>query len=132
MLVAVAMAVAVEYNRIVVAVAVVVVAVAVEYLEGVIFLHRSYPLQKGCYCSNVGQLQVTDSNTCGYYALFFSFARARGKSMESFTQPFKYLRDVDNDQKKGETLRKLVTRNVLIQDLSGSWCIKGTGEWNAP
>ena len=37
--------------------------------------------------SNVGQLQATDSNTCGHYALFFLFARARGKSMESFIQP---------------------------------------------
>ena len=47
---------------------------------------------------NVGQLQATDSNTCGLYALFFFlFARAKGKSMESFIQPFKYLRDVDND-----------------------------------
>ena len=49
--------------------------------------------------SNVGQLQATDSNTCGHYALFFLFARAKGKSMESFIQPFKCLRDVDNDRK---------------------------------
>ena len=63
--------------------------------------------------SNVGQLQATDSNTCGHYALFFLFARARGKSMESFIQPFKYLRDVDNDHKIGEKLRKLVTDNLL-------------------
>ena len=56
--------------------------------------------------SNVGQLQATDSNTCGHYAFFFLFARARGKSMESFIQPFKYLRNV-------ETLRKLVTRYLL-------------------
>ena len=34
--------------------------------------------------------------------------------MESFIQPFKYLRDVDNDHKLGETLRKLVTHNLLI------------------
>ena len=33
------------------------------------------------------QLQATDSNTCGHYALFFLFTRARGKSMESFFQP---------------------------------------------
>ena len=33
--------------------------------------------------------------------------------MESFIQPFKYLRDVDNDHKMGETLRKLVTRYLL-------------------
>ena len=33
--------------------------------------------------------------------------------MKSFTQPFKYLRDVDNGHKIGETLRKLVTRNLL-------------------
>ena len=33
--------------------------------------------------------------------------------MESFIQPFKYRRDVDNDQKIGETLRKLVTHNLL-------------------
>jgi len=32
--------------------------------------------------SNVGQLQATDSNTCGHYALFFLIARARGKSTE--------------------------------------------------
>ena len=63
--------------------------------------------------SNVGQLQTTDSYTCGHYALFFLFARARGKSMESFIQPFKYLRDVDNDHKIGEKLRKLVTDNLL-------------------
>ena len=63
--------------------------------------------------SNVGQLQATDSNTCGHYALFSLFARARGKSMESFIQPFKYLRDVDNDHKIHETLRKLVTDNLL-------------------
>ena len=63
--------------------------------------------------SNVGQLQATDSNTCGHYALSFFFARARGKSMERFIQPFKYLRDVDNDHKINETLRKLVTDNLL-------------------
>ena len=33
--------------------------------------------------------------------------------MESFIQPFKYRRDVDNDHKIGETLRKLVTHNLL-------------------
>ena len=65
--------------------------------------------------SNVEQLQATDSNTCGQYALFSLFARARGKSMESFIQPFKYLRDVDNDHKINETLRKLVTDNLLKQ-----------------
>ena len=67
--------------------------------------------------SNVGQLQATDSNTCGHYVLFFSFVRAKGKSMESFIQPFKYLRDVDNDHKMGERLRKLVTRNLFKLDL---------------
>ena len=67
--------------------------------------------------SNVGQLQVTDSNTCGHYALFFLFARARGKSMESFIQPFKYLRDVENDHKIGETLKK--TPNTFSQIRSG-------------
>ena len=41
------------------------------------------------------------------------FARAQGKSMESFIQPFKYLRDVDNNHKINETLRKLVTDNLL-------------------
>ena len=56
--------------------------------------------------SNVGQLQATDSNTFGHYSLFFLFATAREKSMESFIQPFKYLRNV-------ETLRKLVTRYLL-------------------
>ena len=60
--------------------------------------------------SNVKQLQATDSNTCGHYALFFSFTRAKGTSMESFVQPFQYLRYVDNDQKIGKTLKKLVTR----------------------
>ena len=33
--------------------------------------------------------------------------------MESFLQPFKYLRDFDNDHKIGKTLRKLVTHNLL-------------------
>ena len=33
--------------------------------------------------------------------------------MEGFIQPFKYLRDVDNDHKINETLRKLVTDNLL-------------------
>ena len=33
--------------------------------------------------------------------------------MESFVQPLKYLRDVDNDHKIGEKLRKLVTRYLL-------------------
>ena len=33
--------------------------------------------------------------------------------MKSFIQPFKYLRDVDNDHKIHETLRKLVTDNLL-------------------
>ena len=33
--------------------------------------------------------------------------------MESFIQTFKYLRDVDNDHKIHETLRKLVTRYLL-------------------
>ena len=61
--------------------------------------------------SNVGQLQATDSNTFGHYSLFFLFATAREKSMESFIQPFKYLRDVDNDHKINETPRKLVTYN---------------------
>ena len=63
--------------------------------------------------SNVGQLQSTDSNTYGHYALFFLFARARGKLMESFIQPFKCLRDVDNDHKIGEKLRNLETGNLL-------------------
>ena len=46
-------------------------------------------------------------------SVFSLFARARGKSMESFIQPFKYLRDVHNDHKIHETLRKLVTDNLL-------------------
>ena len=62
---------------------------------------------------NVGQLQATDSNTCGHYGLFFLFARARGKTTESFVQPFKYRRYVDNDHKIGEKLRKLVTHNLV-------------------
>ena len=33
--------------------------------------------------------------------------------MESFIRPFKYVRDVDNDHKIGEILRKLVTHNLL-------------------
>ena len=34
--------------------------------------------------------------------------------MESFiSQPFKYLRDVNDDHKINETLRKLVTDNLL-------------------
>ena len=33
--------------------------------------------------------------------------------MESFIQTFKYLRDVNNDHKIHETLRKLVTDNLL-------------------
>ena len=61
---------------------------------------------------NFGQLQATDSNTCGHYALFFLFARARGKTTESFVQPFKYLRYVDNDHRIREKLRKLVTHNL--------------------
>ena len=32
--------------------------------------------------SNKGQLQATDSNTCGHYALFYLFERARGKTLE--------------------------------------------------
>ena len=32
--------------------------------------------------------------------------------MESFVQPFKYLRSVNNDQKIGKQLRKLVTRKL--------------------
>ena len=36
----------------------------------------------------------------------------KGKSTESFVQPFKYLRYVDNDQKIGQQLRKLVTRKL--------------------
>ena len=63
--------------------------------------------------SNVGQLQATDSNTCGNYALFFLFARARGETMESSVQPFKYRRYVDNDHKIGEKLRKLITHNFF-------------------
>ena len=39
--------------------------------------------------------------------------------MESFIQPFKYLRDVDNDHKINETLRKLVTDNLPTQTRSG-------------
>ena len=35
--------------------------------------------------------------------------------MESFIQPSKYLRDVDNDHKINETLRKLVTDNLPTQ-----------------
>ena len=67
--------------------------------------------------SNVGQLKVTDSNTCGHYALFFLFARARGKSMESFIQPFKYLRDVDNDRKIGEKLRKTTLVKTIFNEI---------------
>ena len=63
--------------------------------------------------SNVGQLQAINSNACGHYTLFFLFARARGKSTESFVQPFKYLRYVDNDQKIGKKLRKLVTPKLF-------------------
>ena len=47
-IVAAVVVVVVEYNRIVVAVVVVEnirIVVAVEYLEGVIFLHHSYPLR---------------------------------------------------------------------------------------
>ena len=33
--------------------------------------------------------------------------------MESFIQPFKYLRDVDNDHEINETLRRHVTDNLL-------------------
>ena len=33
--------------------------------------------------------------------------------MKSFVQPFKYLRYVDNDQKIGRKLRKLVTRKFF-------------------
>ena len=33
--------------------------------------------------------------------------------MESFVQPFKYLCYVDNDQKIGKKLRKLVTRELF-------------------
>ena len=60
----------------------------------------------------LGNYKPPDSNTCGHYALFFLFARARGKLTESFVQPFKYLRYVDNDQKIGKQLRKLVTRKL--------------------
>ena len=67
--------------------------------------------------SNVGQLKVTDSNTCVHYALFFLFARARGKSMESFIQPFKYLRDVDNDRKIVEKLRKTTLVKTIFSEI---------------
>ena len=50
--------------------------------------------------SNVGQLQATDFNTCGHYALLFLFMRAKG----------------NNDHKMGERLRKLVTRNLFKLD----------------
>ena len=66
----------------------------------------------GCCFQCWAIAQVTDSNTCGHYALFFLFARARGRSLESFIQPLRYLRDVDKDHKQ-EKLRKLVTCNLL-------------------
>ena len=44
---------------------------------------------------------------------FFLFTRARGKTTESFDQPFKYLCYVDNDHKIREKLRKLVTHNLV-------------------
>ena len=48
--------------------------------------------------------------------------------MESYIQPFKYLRDVDN-HKIGETLRKLVTNNLLKlgQVEKPAKCFKGEG-----
>ena len=61
--------------------------------------------------SNVGQLQATYSGMCGHYALFFLFTR--GMTTETFVQPFKSLRYVDNDHKIREKLRKLVIHDLF-------------------
>ena len=63
--------------------------------------------------SNKGQLQATDSNTCGHYALFYLFTRARGKTLEAFLSPYENRQHVDNDHKIGEKLRKLVTNDLV-------------------
>lgn len=63
--------------------------------------------------SNIGQSQATGSNTCGHYALFYVFARAKGKTLEAFVEPFENPQYVDNDHKIGEKLRKLVTHNLF-------------------
>lgn len=63
--------------------------------------------------SNKGQLQGTDSNTCGHYALFYLFARAREKTLEAFLAPFKNRQYVDNDHYIGEKLKKLVTNDLF-------------------
>lgn len=63
--------------------------------------------------SNSGQFQATDSNTCGHYALFYLFTRARGKTLGDFIEQFKYQQYVDNDHRIGEKLKKLVTHDLF-------------------
>ena len=63
--------------------------------------------------SNKGQLQATDSSTCGHYALCYLFARARGKTSKEFTVQFEHRQYVDNDHKIGEKLRNLVMHELF-------------------
>ena len=63
--------------------------------------------------SNKGQLQATDSNTCGHYAFFYLFARARGKTLNAFIDQFENRQYVDNDHKIGEKLRNIVTYDLI-------------------
>lgn len=62
---------------------------------------------------NEGQLQATDSSTCGYFALFYLLARARGKMMNDFIAQFEYRQYVDNDHKIGQKLRNLFSHHVI-------------------
>ena len=76
--------------------------------------------------SNAGQLQATDSNTCGHYALFYLFARARGKTLHDFLAQFDKQQYVNNDHKIGEKLKKLVTSDLckLGQEKKPASCFK--------
>jgi len=64
--------------------------------------------------NNEGQLQATDSSTCGHHTLFYLFARAKGKTIDDFIAQFEYRQYVDNDHKIGEKLRKLVSYVIKL------------------
>ena len=61
---------------------------------------------------NGQSLQSIDSKSCGDYALFYLKDRARGQSMNEFLRRFSKHDYVDNDHKVGQTLKKLIEKEL--------------------
>lgn len=72
-----------------------------------IFMHY------GRVSSNSWRMQVTDSSTCGHYALFHAMARARGNTFSDFIDQFQHGKYIENDRKMTEKLTNLVTDYVI-------------------